>query len=74
VSTHGKWRNPTYATLLTAGRPLHERLVTDAVAHRVFSTVTPAKLISLTGLGPDRQLGRTSELAAAFFSYFEFTS
>lgn len=59
-------------TLLTAGRPLHER-VTDAVAHRVFSTVTPAKLISLTGLGPDRQWVRTSELAAAFFSYFEFT-
>ena len=59
-------------TLLTAGRRLHER-VTEAVAHRVFTTVTSAKLVSLAGLGPDRQWIVTSELVAAFFSYFDFT-
>ena len=59
-------------TLLTAGRRLHDR-VTEAVAHRVFSTVTSAKLASLAGLGPDRQWTVASELVAAFFSYFDFT-
>jgi hypothetical protein len=59
-------------TLLSAGRRLHER-VTEAVAHRVFSTVTPAKLVTLAGLGDDRMWIAASDVVAAFFSYFDFT-
>ncbi|MDA8047538.1 MAG: DUF499 domain-containing protein [Actinomycetota bacterium] len=59
-------------SLLTAGRPLYDRVL-DALAHRVFKTVTVDKLISLSGLGPDRPYVIASDLVAAFFSYFEFT-
>jgi hypothetical protein len=59
-------------SLLTAGRSLHDRVM-DALAHRVFSTLTVDKLVSLAGLGPDRPWIGGSELVKAFFSYFEFT-
>lgn len=59
-------------SLLTAGRSLYERVM-EALAHRVFRTVTVDKLVSLAGLGPDRRLIRVGELVRAFFSYFEFT-
>lgn len=59
-------------SLLTAGRSLHERVM-EALAHRVFRTVTVDKLLALTGLGSDRRFMLASDLVAAFFSYFEFT-
>lgn len=59
-------------SLLTAGRPLYDRVM-EALAHRVFKTVTVDKLISLSGLGPERPFVVASDLVAAFFSYFEFT-
>ncbi len=59
-------------SLLTAGRSLYERVM-EALAHRVFRTVTVDKLVSLAGLGPDRPFIRVGELVRAFFSYFEFT-
>lgn len=59
-------------SLLTAGRSLHER-VEEALAHRVFSTVTVDKLLSLAGLGPDKPLVSLADLVDWFYSYFEFT-
>jgi len=59
-------------SLLSAGRNLYERVM-EALAHRVFRTVTVDKLISLAGLGRDRPWIRAGELVRAFFCYFEFT-
>lgn len=57
---------------LTAGRSLHER-VQEALAHRVFSTVTVDKLPSLAGLGAEKPLVPLADLVDWFYSYFEFT-
>jgi hypothetical protein len=59
-------------SLLTAGRSLHER-VEEALSHRVFSTVTVDKLLSLAGLGPERSTVVLGDLVDWFFSYFDFT-
>ena len=59
------------STVLAAGRSLSER-VRDALAHHVFDSVTPARLVKLSRLG-DRKVVPCSELAAGFFRYFEFT-
>jgi hypothetical protein len=58
--------------LLSAGRSLHER-VTDALGHRVFSTVTVDKLLSLAGLSSDRPAVPAADLVDWFYSYFDFT-
>ena len=59
-------------SLLAAGRSLHGRVL-DALSHRVFTSLTVEKLISLAGLGPDRAYVICGELVEWFFSYFEFT-
>ncbi|MGW9714797.1 ATP-binding protein [Streptomyces albidoflavus] len=59
-------------TMLAAGRALHERVV-EALSQRVFSSVTPAKLVALAGLGPDRKAVICAELVDWFYSYYEFT-
>ncbi|MEU6158838.1 DUF499 domain-containing protein [Streptomyces sp. NPDC047130] len=59
-------------TLLSAGRALHERVV-EALSQRVFSSVTPAKLIALSGLGSDKKIINCAELVDWFYSYYEFT-
>jgi hypothetical protein len=59
-------------SLLTAGRSLHER-VQEALAHRVFSSVTVDKLLSLAGLGAEKPLVTLADLVDWFYSYFEFT-
>lgn len=59
------------STVMSAGRTLSER-VRDALAHHVFDSVTPARLVKLSRLG-DRQVVPCSELAGGFFRYFAFT-
>ncbi|GGP41035.1 DUF499 domain-containing protein [Streptomyces abikoensis] len=59
-------------TMLAAGRALHERVV-EALSQRVFSSVTPAKLVALSGLGPERKIITCAELVDWFYSYYEFT-
>ncbi|KPM50639.1 hypothetical protein ACG83_39605 [Frankia sp. R43] len=58
-------------SLVSAGRSLQER-VFDALSSRVFSTITPSKLVSLGGLGPEKELIPCAELVDCFFSYYEF--
>ncbi|RBM22970.1 hypothetical protein DEH69_03700 [Streptomyces sp. PT12] len=59
-------------TMLSAGRALHERVV-EALSQRVFSSLTSAKLVALSGLGPERQIITCAELVDWFYSYYEFT-
>lgn len=59
------------STVMSAGRTLSER-VRDALAHHVFDSVTPARLVKLSRLG-DRKVVPCAELASGFFRYFEFT-
>jgi hypothetical protein len=59
-------------TMVTAGRPLHERVVSALESH-VFSKLTAAKLVSLAGLGPERNIVSCADLVDWFYSYFEFT-
>ncbi|MER0483117.1 DUF499 domain-containing protein [Streptomyces sp. Edi2] len=59
-------------TMLAAGRALHERVV-EALSQRVFSSITPAKLVALAGLGPDRKAVTCGDLVDWFYSYYDFT-
>ncbi|MEU3741960.1 DUF499 domain-containing protein [Streptomyces sp. NPDC032198] len=59
-------------TMLAAGRALHERVV-EALSQRVFSSITPAKLVALAGLGPDRKAVTCADLVDWFYSYYDFT-
>jgi len=59
-------------TLTGAGRGLHARVL-DATSHRVFSTVTVDKLMSLMDLGAATPAVLLSAVVDAFYSYFEFT-
>jgi hypothetical protein len=59
------------STVISAGRTLNER-VRDALAHHVFDSVTPGRLIKLSRLG-DRKVVPCVELASGFFRYFAFT-
>ncbi|MEU5435433.1 DUF499 domain-containing protein [Streptomyces sp. NPDC020719] len=59
-------------TMLAAGRALHERVV-EALSQRVFTTITPAKLVALAGLGPDRKVVTCADLVDWFYSYYDFT-
>jgi hypothetical protein len=59
------------STVLAAGRTLGER-IRDALAHHVFDSVTPARLVKLSRLG-DRKVVPCAELASGFFRYFAFT-
>jgi Protein of unknown function (DUF499) len=59
------------STVLAAGRTVGER-VHDALAHHVFDSVTPARLVKLSRLG-DRNVVPCPELVGGFFRYFAFT-
>jgi hypothetical protein len=58
-------------SLVSAGKSLHDR-VFDALGSRVFRTVTPAKLVSLAGLGPDKNLVTCADLVDWCYTYYEF--
>ena len=45
----------------------------EALAHRVFPTVTVDKLVSLARLGPRHPYMPANDLVRSFSSYFDFT-
>jgi hypothetical protein len=59
------------ATVLAAGRNIHER-VRDALNLHVFDTLKPKRLLALTKLS-ERGAVRCDALIESFFSYYEFT-
>jgi hypothetical protein len=73
VGTDGavSFENVDLGTVMAAGRMVSER-VTDALAHHVFSSVTPARLSKLSRLG-ERGVVPCDEIAGGFFRYFAFT-
>lgn len=56
---------------LVSGRGLHARIV-DGLRKHVFDSITPARIVSLTRLGTERQYVACEDLAKWFFSYFDF--
>jgi hypothetical protein len=58
-------------TVLAAGRTLHER-IHDALADKVFDSLTARRLVSLSHLA-EREAVRCDTLAQSFFSYYQYT-
>lgn len=56
---------------LTAGRDLQSRIL-DGLRKYVFETVTPARVVTLTRLGPERPFVACDDLVKWFFSIFDF--
>jgi hypothetical protein len=56
---------------LTAGRGLHERML-DGLRKHVFDSVTPARVVTLTRLGTERDFVPCEDLVKWFFNYFDF--
>lgn len=56
---------------ITTGREFHSRMM-DALRKHVFASVTPARLVTLSKLGDDRDFLAGEELVKWFFSYFDF--
>ena len=56
---------------LSGGRALHERVL-DGLRKHVFDALTPSRLVSLVGLGDDRDYVATEELIEWFFAYFDY--
>ncbi len=65
------WDEADLRPLLAAGRTLHQRVL-EALAHRVFATVTVDRLIDRAGLGRDRRFVLGSDLVNWFYTYFAF--
>jgi hypothetical protein len=56
---------------LAGGRSLHERIL-DGLRKHVFDSLTPARIVTLTKLGTERQFVAGDDLVRWFFSYFDF--
>jgi hypothetical protein len=56
---------------ITAGRDLHHRVL-DGLRKHVFESVTPTRLLAITGLGDRRAYIPCQELVDWFFSIFDF--
>lgn len=56
---------------LAAGRGMHERIL-DGLRKHVFESITPARIVTLTRLGTERQFIACEDLVKWFFSYFDF--
>jgi hypothetical protein len=56
---------------LATGRDLHQRLL-DGLRKQVFDSITPARLVTLAGLGVDRRWLSCEELVSWFFTYLDF--
>jgi len=58
-------------TVLAAGRTTHE-LIHDALADKVFDSLTARRLVTLSGLA-EREVVPCDSLAQSFFSYYQYT-